>query len=125
MQQIDVVAQGDLSAAEVHLSLEDIENDTVVSSSDSNSSTVWSVSRASLLDPMTSAADLTAALESFPSVGAVRVTRSSPASVSDFSVASRHLVTFLSRGGDVPLIKVEKWVVNASISSQEEGYNSR
>ena len=74
-------------------------------------STSWPISGVSLSDPATSADDLAAALHSLPSAGEVSVVRVPSESIDDSSVASRHLVTFLSRGGDVPLLQTEEWTV--------------
>lgn len=101
MQQIDVLASGELSTADVYLSLEEPDGDA----------TSWPITGASLLDPTTSAEDLTAALHSLPSAGEVSVVRVPSESIEDSSIASRHLVTFLSRGGDVPLLGIEEWTV--------------
>lgn len=99
VQQIDIVASGELSTAEVYLSLQEPDDDA----------SSWPITGASLLDPTTSAEDLAAALRSLPSAGEVSVVRVPSASVEDSSIASRHLVTFLSRGGDVPVLRAEEW----------------
>ena len=105
VQQIDIFSGGNVSAVEVYLSLEGTYNDSSANYTYFNS--YWPVAGASLLDSETSAADLAAALDSLPSAGEVTVTRVPAASIVDSSVASRHLVTFRSRGGDIPLLKVE------------------
>lgn len=101
MQQIDILASGELSTAEVYLSLQDPDD----------VATSWPIIGVSLLDPATSAEDLDAALHSLPSAGEVSVVRVPSGSIEDSSIASRHLVTFLSRGGDVPLLQTEGWTV--------------
>lgn len=109
MQQIDVLASGELSTAEVFLSLHGFDNNTA-SGNDFNW-TSWPVTGASLLDTSASADDLAAALDSLPSAGKVSVTRVASKAIGDSSIASRHLVTFLSRGGDVPLLHAENSTV--------------
>lgn len=106
VQQIDVLTQGNSSITDFYLSLEDLENDSTVFGSRRND-TACAIHGVSLLNSATSAADMKAALEALPSAGAVRVTRVPTASTREPSVASRHLVTFLTRGGDVPLIKAQ------------------
>ena len=101
VQQIDILASGELSTADVYLSLQEPDEDA----------TSWPTTGASLLDPTTSADDLVAALHSLPSAGEVSVERIPSESIEDSSIASRHLVTFLSRGGDVPLLRTEEWTV--------------
>lgn len=105
VQQIDIFSGGNVSAVEVYLSLEGTYNDSSANDTYFNSS--WPVAGASLLDSETSAADLAAALDSLPSAGKVTVARVPTASIADSGVASRHFVTFLSRGGDIPLINAE------------------
>lgn len=105
VQQIDIFSGGSVSAVELYLSLEATYNDSSANNTYLNSS--WPVAGASLLDSETSAADLTAALDSLPSAGKVAVSRVPTASIVDSSVASRHLVTFLSRGGDIPLLNAK------------------
>lgn len=112
VQQIDVLSDGGLSTAEVYLSLDGPENDTAVGTYLND--TYSPITGASLLDSATSAADLAAALESLPSAGKVTVVRVPTASIGDSSIASRHLVTFFSRGGDVPLLAVEDSIVNGT-----------
>lgn len=123
VQQIDVMAQEDLPIAEVYLSLEGPDNDTFITTYLNGNS--WPMAGASLLDPASSAADLAAALETLPSAGAISVTRVSAASIGDPSVLSRHLVTFLSRGGDVPLLKVENVTVSMPETSYHENSSTR
>lgn len=109
VQQIDVMAPKELSTAEVYLSLRGTNNNTDVNE------TSWPITGASLLDPSASAVDLSAALDSLPSAGKVSVTRVASGSVQDSTIiASRHLVTFLSRGGDVPLLYVESSTVTGA-----------
>lgn len=117
------MAQKNLSIVEVYLSLEGPDNDTFITTYLNGTS--WPIAGASLLDPATSAADLAAALEMLPSAGALSVTRVSAASIGDPSVSSRHLVTFLSRGGDVPLLKVENMTVNTLETSYNETDSTR
>lgn len=117
MQQIDVLAEGDLSTAEVYISLEGPENDTAIGTY--LNGTAWPMAGASLLDYAASAADLAAAVESLPSAGKISVVRVPTAFIDDPSVASRHLVTFLSRGGDVPLLKAERWTVAGTEASND------
>lgn len=105
VQQVDIFSGGNVSAVEVYLSLEGTYNDSNANNAYFNSS--WPVARASLVDSETSAADLAAALDSLPSAGKVSVVRIPTASIADSTVASRHLVTFLSRGGDIPLLTAE------------------
>lgn len=107
VQQIDVLGRGSLSIADIYLSLEGPGNDTATGSDAKEAS--WPVAGASLLDSATSAEDLAIALQSLPSAGEVSVSRVPTTAVDDSSVASRHLVTFLSRGGDIPLLHVQKW----------------
>lgn len=102
VQQIDVLASGELATAEVYLSLQEPDDNA----------TSWPIAGASLLDPTTSAEDLAAALHSLPSAGKVSVARVPSSSVEDSSIASRHLVTFLSRGGDVPLLHADEWTIS-------------
>lgn len=109
VQQIDVLAQGDVTTADIYLSLEGPENDTAIGTYLNGTS--WPTAGASLVDSTTSAVDLAALLESLPSAGMVSVARVPTTSIRNSSVASRHLVTFLSRGGDVPLLKAEEWTV--------------
>lgn len=126
VQQIDVMAQDNLSIAEVYLSLEGPENDTIINTYLNGTS--WPMAAASLLDPSQSAADLAAALETLPSAGAVSVTRVPTVSIGNSSVASRHLVTFLSRGGDVPLLQVENAIytgIDNTRSARAVGRESR
>lgn len=101
VQKIDIFASGELSTAEVHLSLQESDDDAIS----------WPTTGVSLLDPTTSAEDLAVALRSLPSAGEVSVVRVPSESIEDSAVASRHLVTFLSRGGDVPLLRAEEWTV--------------
>lgn len=115
VQQIDVVAPAGLATAEVYLSLPESDNDTTT---DFNG-TSWPVSGASLLDPSISADDLAAALDSLPSAGQVTVRRVSSEHLEDSFIASRHLVTFLSRGGDVPLLYVQNSTVTESGASND------
>lgn len=105
VQQIDILASGELSTVEVFLSLHGSDNNTTTSTHVNGAS--WAITGASLLDPLASADDLAAALDSLPSAGKVSVTRVASESIEDSSIASRHLVTFLSRGGDVPLLHAE------------------
>lgn len=112
VQQIDVMAQDNLSIAEVYISLEGPENDTIINTYLNGTS--WPMAAASLLDPSRSAADLAAALETLPSAGDLSVTRVPAASIENSAVASRHLVTFLSRGGDVPLLKAENAIYSGT-----------
>lgn len=114
MQQIDVIAPGDLSTADVYFSLQGPDNDTGTTFGTYVNGGAGSMPGVSLLDPTTSADDLAAALDSLPSAGKVSVRRVPATSVEDTSIASRHLVTFLSRGGDVPLLVAEKWTVNGT-----------
>lgn len=104
MQQIDILASGELSTADGYLSLQESES----------GASSWPVTGVSLLDPMTSAEDLATALHSLPSAGEVSVVRVPSESIEDSSIASRHLVTFLSRGGDVPLLGTEGWTVTGT-----------
>ncbi|CAM9173076.1 unnamed protein product, partial [Hapterophycus canaliculatus] len=113
VQQLDVVARTDLATAEVYLSIQELGNDKDIGSDSNGTSTVG----ASLLDPVASAEDLAAALNSLPSAGKVSVERVPSISIEDPSIASRHLVTFLSRGGDVPILSVENWTVTESDAS--------
>lgn len=121
MQQIDVFAQRELSTAEVYLSLERLDNDTT--SDYFLNGTSWPMAGASLLDSETSASDLAAALQSLPSIGDISVVRVPSVSVGDSSIASRHLVTFTSRGGDIPLLRVEEWTTTKTGSSDDVGTN--
>lgn len=117
VQQLDVIAPTDLATAEVYVSIQGLDNDTDI---DSNfNGTSLPLAGASLLDPASSAADLEAALHSLPSAGKVSVERVPSVSIEDPSVASRHLVTFLSRGGDVPMLSVENWTVTGSDASND------
>lgn len=118
VQQVDIVAPGDVGIADVYFSIEGPANDT--SASAYLNATSWPTVGVSLLDLETSAAELSAALETLPSAGTVTVVRVPPGAVGDSSVASRHLVTFLTRGGDVPLLKAEKWTVNATATLQDD-----
>lgn len=111
------MASGGLSTAEVYLSLDGSDNDTANGNYADGAS--WPMTGASLLDPSTSAADLAAALDSLPSAGKVSVTRVSGESIEDSSIASRHLVTFFSRGGDVPLLHAENSTVTESGASSD------
>lgn len=113
MQQIDILASsGGLSITEVYLSLRGTDNNTATGTDVNETS--WPITGASLLDPSTSAVDLSAALDSLPSAGKVSVTRVASESIQDSTVASRHLVTFLSRGGDVPLLHAENSTVTGA-----------
>ncbi len=112
VQQVDVLASGELSSAEVYLALQG-SNDDVAGS--------WPTTGVSLLDPTTSAEDLAAALSSLPSAGEVSVVRVPSAAIEDSSVASRHLVTFMSHGGDVPLLRVEDSTVTDT-RSEDNGF---
>lgn len=115
MQQIDVRARGELSAADVYIFLEGLQNDSTVGIP--SSEIPWPKVGVSLLDPETSVTDLSAALSSLPYAGDVKVARIPSATIGDPTVASRHLVTFLSRGGDVPLIGVdERTIIEANAS---------
>lgn len=102
----------------MHLSLDGPEIDSIIDT-DVNE-TFLPAAGVSLLDPATSAADLRAAVESLPFAGAVSVTRVPAAGIGDPSVSSRHLVTFLTRGGDVPLLKAEAWTVNTMKTSHDD-----
>ena len=114
VQQVDIFAEGNVPAVEIYFSLMRTSNDTAtVKDTYFNSS--WPVAGASLLDSETSAADLAAALDSLPSAGKVSVTRIQTDFIADSNVASRHLVTFLSRGGDVPLLKAETLLVTETV----------
>lgn len=117
VQQIDIIAPTGLATAEVFLSLQEYNNDTTTG--DHSNSTSWPMAGASLLDPATSAEDLAAALHSLPSVGKVSVERVPSTAIEDPSVAIRHLVTFLSRGGDVPTLAVPNWTVIESDASND------
>ena len=120
VQQIDVRAQVELSAVEVYLSLEGLQNDSITTGINT-SEISWPQVGVSLLGPDSSAADLTTALASLPSAGDVKVARVPSAVISDPTVASRHLVTFLSRGGDVPLLGVEEWTITEAYASVDRG----
>lgn len=115
VQQIDILEDGGLSTAELYISLEGPDNDTAIGSYLNGTS--WPITGASLLNPMTSAEDLAAALSSLPVSGEVSVVRVPAVSIRNASVASRHLVTFISRGGDIPLLVVKKSVVTGTKTS--------
>lgn len=111
MQQLDVLASGDLTSAEVYLSLQGSDDDAIGS---------WPTTGVSLLEPTTSAEDLAGALGSLPSAGEVSVVRVPSAAIEDSNIASRHLVTFLSRGGDVPLLRVVESTVTDTRSEETQ-----
>lgn len=121
VQQIEVLAQGELSAADVYIFLEGLQDDSTVGIPPSEMP--WPKVGVSLLNPETSATDLSAALASLPYAGKVKVSRIPSVTIGDPTVASRHLVTFLSRGGDVPLIGVDEWTImeeNAPVDHDQD-----
>ncbi|CAM9199449.1 unnamed protein product, partial [Discosporangium mesarthrocarpum] len=121
IQQLDIVASGPVSVADIYLSL---DTSTQKNGSSSNTSTFNATSitvvGASLLDPTTSAIDLKEAVEALPEAGKVRVSRVSKSSLANPLVFNRHLVTFITRGGDVPLLNVENWTIGALGNEEDD-----
>ncbi|CAM9300749.1 unnamed protein product, partial [Choristocarpus tenellus] len=116
IQQLDVFAPGPLSVGDIFISLDTRYNET--------DNTTMSVTGASILDPSSSSHELREAVEALPMAGRVRVSRWKKSSLVDHvNLISRHMITFLTRGGDVPLLSIVNWTVEAANPNKDDTWS--